>query len=104
MADATVRAAGLAIAVMYASLIGWLYVRQPQSAAEVAGGISASIGAYHVDPQAFERMGWDSSGATSSRRPVRHSHAPIRRSRIHGRSSISRTATTARDGDGSTPT
>ena len=54
MPDATVRAVGLAIALLYASLIGWLYVRQPQSAAEVAGGLSASIGAYHVDPQAFE--------------------------------------------------
>jgi hypothetical protein len=54
MPDATVRAIGLVIALTYASLIGWLYVRQPQSAAEVAGGLSASIGAYRVDPQAFE--------------------------------------------------
>jgi hypothetical protein len=54
MPDATVRAIGLTIALTYASFIGWLYVRQPQSAAEVAGGLSASIGSYRVDPQAFE--------------------------------------------------
>jgi hypothetical protein len=54
MPDATVRTIGLAIALIYASFIGWLYVRQPQSAAEVAGGLSASIGSYRVDPQAFE--------------------------------------------------
>jgi hypothetical protein len=54
MPDVTVRAIGLAIALTYASFIGWLYVRQPQSAAEVAGGLSASIGSYRVDPQAFE--------------------------------------------------
>jgi hypothetical protein len=54
MPDATIRGVGLAIALIYASLIGWLYVRQPQSAAEVAGGLSASIGAYRIDSQAFD--------------------------------------------------
>ena len=54
MPDATVRAMGLVIALTYASFIGWLYMRQPQSAAEVAGGLSASIGSYRIDSQAFE--------------------------------------------------
>jgi hypothetical protein len=54
MPDATIRAIGLVIALCYATFIGWVYARQPQSAAEVAGGLSASIGAYRVDPQAFE--------------------------------------------------
>jgi hypothetical protein len=54
MRGETVRGIGLALAIGYAALIAWLYVRQPQSAAEVAGGLSATIGAYRVDPQAFE--------------------------------------------------
>ena len=54
MPDGTVRAIGLAVAVSYATFIGWLYVRQPQTAAEVTGGLSASIGSYRVDPQALE--------------------------------------------------
>ena len=54
MPDATVRGIGLVVALIYASFIGWLYMRQPQSAAEVAGGLSASIGSYRIDSQAFE--------------------------------------------------
>ena len=54
MRDGMIRGIGLAVAVGYASFIGWLYVQQPQSAAEMTGGFSASIGAYRVDPQAFE--------------------------------------------------
>ena len=49
-----IREIGLALAIGYAVFIGWLYVRQPQSAAEVTGGLSASIGAYRANPQAFE--------------------------------------------------
>lgn len=37
----------------YASFIVWLYVRQPQTIAEVTGGLSASVGAYRIDQQAF---------------------------------------------------
>ena len=54
MPDAAVRGIGLALALGYAAFIGWLYVRQPQSAADVTGGLSARIGAYRVDAQAFE--------------------------------------------------
>ena len=54
MRDGIVRAAGLTLAVLYAAFIVWMYVRQPQTAAEVTGGLSASIGTYSVDPQAFE--------------------------------------------------
>jgi hypothetical protein len=31
-----------------------LYLRQPQTIAEVAGGLSASVGAYHIDQQTFD--------------------------------------------------
>ena len=52
--ESTVRAIGLAIALFYAAFIVWLYVRQPQSVAEVTGGLSASVGAYRINQEAFE--------------------------------------------------
>jgi hypothetical protein len=48
-----VRSLGLAIAVAYSALIAWLYATQPQTMAQVTGGLASSIGAYRVDPQAF---------------------------------------------------
>jgi hypothetical protein len=48
------RAAGLAATLLYASLIVWVYGIQPQSVAEVTGGLTASVGAYRIDEQAFE--------------------------------------------------
>lgn len=54
MRDGVVRAIGLTLTVCYAVFVAWLYVRQPQTAAEVTGGLSASIGAYRVDAQAFD--------------------------------------------------
>jgi tetratricopeptide (TPR) repeat protein len=48
-----IRSAGLALAIVYASAIGWTYVRQPQTMAQVTGGIAAGIGAYRIDQQAF---------------------------------------------------
>ncbi len=54
MRETMVRVSGLTITVVYAVLIGWLYARQPATIAEVTGGLSAAIGAYHIDQQAFE--------------------------------------------------
>ena len=54
MRDATIRGVGATIAMAYMAFIGWLYVRQPQSASEVTGGLSASLGAYTIDQQAFD--------------------------------------------------
>ena len=42
MEDRSVRRAGLALAMCYASFIVWLYVRQPQTLAEVTGGLTAT--------------------------------------------------------------
>jgi hypothetical protein len=53
MRERTVRALGLAAATVYAAFIVWLYVRQPQTVAEMTGGLSASVGAYHVNEPAF---------------------------------------------------
>jgi len=49
-----VRAAGLALSVLYAALIVWLYAAQPQTVAEVTGGLSSGLGAYHVNEQAMQ--------------------------------------------------
>jgi hypothetical protein len=48
-----VRAAGLAATAIYAALIVWLYLTQPQTMAHVTGGLASSVGAYRADPQAF---------------------------------------------------
>ena len=54
MADRSIRLLGLALALCYASFIAWLYVRQPQTLAEVTGGLTATIGAYRINQRAFD--------------------------------------------------
>ena len=54
MNETVVRAAGLGIAIVYACLIAWLFVRQPATFAEVTGGLTSAVGAYRVDQQAFD--------------------------------------------------
>src|SRR5688572_6465483 len=54
MQDRSVRVLGLVLAISYAAFIVWLYVRQPQTFAEVAGGLTATVGAYRIDQQAFD--------------------------------------------------
>ncbi len=54
MREGTVRAIGLAVVIIYGTLIVWLYARQPQTVGEVTGGLSASIGVYRVDQEAFD--------------------------------------------------
>jgi hypothetical protein len=54
MNEAVVRAAGLGLTIVYASLIAWLFVRQPATFAEVTGGLSSAVGAYRIDQQAFD--------------------------------------------------
>lgn len=53
MSDTATRTVGLAVTIAFATLIGWLYVRQPQTLAQVTGGLSAAAGIYQVDAQAF---------------------------------------------------
>ncbi|HVH27974.1 MAG TPA: hypothetical protein VM818_14495 [Vicinamibacterales bacterium] len=53
MDETTARALGLGATVTYAALIGWLYVRQPQTITQVTGGLSAVVGAYRIDDRAF---------------------------------------------------
>jgi tetratricopeptide (TPR) repeat protein len=53
MGPAVVRIGGLGISLLYAALIAWLYASQPQTVAEVTGGLTATIGAYRIDDQSF---------------------------------------------------
>src|SRR6478735_10448654 len=53
MSETATRAGGLVVAVLYGATIVWLYARQPQTMAQVTGGLSSAIGSYHIDPQAF---------------------------------------------------
>ena len=43
------RAAGLVVSLVYAGVIVWVYSAQPQTMAEVTGGLAAGIGAYRID-------------------------------------------------------
>ncbi len=52
-ADRLTRLGGLGFTIVYAALIGWLFVRQPQTVTQITGGLAATIGAYSVDQQAF---------------------------------------------------
>jgi hypothetical protein len=54
MREAAVRGAGLSVTLLYALFIGWLFVRQPATLAEVTGGLSSAVGAYRIDQQAFD--------------------------------------------------
>jgi hypothetical protein len=47
-----VRIAGLCVTILYGSLVIWLYAAQPQTVAQVTGGLASGVGAYHVDAQA----------------------------------------------------
>jgi hypothetical protein len=48
-----IRAGGLVVVIAYAALIAWVYARQPQTIAQVSGGLAAGFGAYHVDEPSF---------------------------------------------------
>ena len=47
------RALGLVLTACYGALILWLYATQPQTMAEVTGGLTSQVGAYRVDAQAM---------------------------------------------------
>src|SRR5687768_4854183 len=54
MREPMVRGAGLMAALAYAAAIAWLYVTQPQTVAQMTGGLASVVGAYHIDQQAFD--------------------------------------------------
>ena len=54
MRDSVVRASGLVGTLLYAAAIVWMYSTQPQTVAEVTGGLTSTIGVYRIDQQAFD--------------------------------------------------
>ncbi len=54
MTTPMVRAIGLTVSALYLAIIVWLYAAQPQTVAQVTGGLTSTIGAYHIDQQAFD--------------------------------------------------
>jgi hypothetical protein len=53
MRESVVRALGLTAAVVYAAVIVSIYARQPETLAQLTGGVAHSVGAYRVDATAF---------------------------------------------------
>ena len=47
------RLGGLTVTIAYAVLIAWLFSHQPQTVAQITGGLAATIGGYRIDEQAF---------------------------------------------------
>src|SRR5262245_48094036 len=50
-----IRLAGLAASVLSAGFIAWLLATQPQTIADVSGGLAASVGLYQIDQASFEQ-------------------------------------------------
>jgi hypothetical protein len=54
MREPVIRTAGVVGSALYAGIIGWLFLSQPQTLTEAVGSLSASVGVYRIDEQAFE--------------------------------------------------
>jgi hypothetical protein len=54
MGEPFTRTIGFVVATTYAVAIGWLFAAQPRTMAEAVGGVSASLGAYTINEQAFD--------------------------------------------------
>ena len=53
MQEPVVRGVGVTVVIGYATFIGWLFAAQPRTMTEVVGGVSAGLGTYSIDAQAF---------------------------------------------------
>lgn len=53
MREPLVRAVGLVGTLTYALILAWLFASQPRTLTEAVGGLSATVGAYRIDEQAF---------------------------------------------------
>lgn len=54
MREPATRLAGATAVCLYAAIIGWTFARQPQTIAQVTGGLASTVGAYRINRQAFE--------------------------------------------------
>jgi hypothetical protein len=53
MREPVARTIGLVGTTLYALVLGWLFASQPQTLTEAVGGLSATVGVYRIDEQAF---------------------------------------------------
>jgi hypothetical protein len=53
MREPVIRGFGLAASLTGAAAVAWLYATQPQTVAQVSGGLASIVGVYKVDPQSF---------------------------------------------------
>jgi hypothetical protein len=49
-----IRLAGGATACLYTAFIGWVYINQPRTMAQVTGGVASTVGAYRIDQTSFD--------------------------------------------------
>jgi hypothetical protein len=54
-AAAGIRASGLLMTLASASVIVWMYAKQPKTIAEVTGGLTASVALYRIDQASFDQ-------------------------------------------------
>jgi hypothetical protein len=54
MSEAVIRGSGLGLTLLYTLFIGWLFIHQPATLAEVTGTLSSAAGIYQIDSQAFD--------------------------------------------------
>ena len=47
------RLGGLTVTFVYAALVAWLFLTQPQTIAHITGGLAATVGGYTINEQAF---------------------------------------------------
>jgi len=50
-----IRGSGLVCGAVYAGFMSWLYLQQPGTIAEVAGGVASGLGAYRVSQVDFDQ-------------------------------------------------
>jgi hypothetical protein len=53
MRERPTRIVGLVVSAAYVAFIAWMAAQQPQTLADVTGGLTAAVGAYRVDAVAF---------------------------------------------------
>jgi hypothetical protein len=53
MREPVIRGFGLGASLAYAAVVAWMYATQPQTVAQVSGGLASMVGVYKVDPQSF---------------------------------------------------
>jgi hypothetical protein len=53
--ELALRASGAVVSLAGLAAVGWLFVQQPATIAELTGGVAASVGAYHINQADFDQ-------------------------------------------------